>query len=93
MRRIRFLEQHCLKYYNAVRIGGWLVLSIGQELLWTAAAGSLSLKPQLAAAVQSAALHRHGDLFEDLGDDAAGGLAGVAGIGAEHEAVSDNIGS
>ncbi len=31
MRRIRTFEQVCLKNYNLGRMGGWLILSIGQE--------------------------------------------------------------
>jgi len=31
MRRIRIFEQICLRYFNVGRMGGWLILSIGQE--------------------------------------------------------------
>ncbi|WP_367871505.1 thiamine pyrophosphate-dependent dehydrogenase E1 component subunit alpha [Luteolibacter sp. Populi] len=37
MMRIRRFEQTTLKYYNGGRIGGWLVLSIGQESIAAAA--------------------------------------------------------
>lgn len=40
MIRIRRFEQSALKYYNAGRIGGWMILSIGQE---SVAAGVRSL--------------------------------------------------
>jgi pyruvate dehydrogenase E1 component alpha subunit len=43
MRRIRIFEQHCLKYYNAGRIGQWLMLSIGQESV--AAAVRMAMNP------------------------------------------------
>jgi pyruvate dehydrogenase E1 component alpha subunit len=43
MLRTRIFEQHCLKYYNAGRIGGWLILSIGQESV--AVAVRMAMKP------------------------------------------------
>lgn len=43
MRRIRTFEQNCLKYYNAGRMGGWLILSIGQEAI--AVAVRMAMQP------------------------------------------------
>ncbi len=43
MRRIRTFEQHGLKYYNAGRMGGWFVMSIGQEAV--AVAVRMAMKP------------------------------------------------
>ncbi len=46
MRRIRSFEQTCLKYYNAGRMTGWLILSIGQESVAVAVRMAMQTRDQ-----------------------------------------------